>query len=58
MNGVGDEPKPSIAPQVSQPAPMQVNSFTKRLSQTEVVLFFAISFYGNYLETTNYCINN
>ena len=58
MNGVGDEPKPSIAPQVSQPAPIQVNSFTKCLSLTEVFLLFIINFYGNYIEKTNYCINN
>ena len=44
MNGVGDEPKPSIAPQVSQPAPIQVNISTKicslfvRLFFIEVVL--------------------
>ena len=29
VNGVGDEPKPSIAPQVSQPAPIQVKISSK-----------------------------
>ena len=53
MNGVGEELKPSIAPQVSQPAPMQVNRFTKicstakRPSSFEIALLLTIAFYGN-----------